>query len=337
MEETQVAVPDAGTSDATPAGTATEATAAGAGTETASAPAPTDGTASDGATASAATDTPTDGESTTARSERRQRQREARKQAATAAPAAEQLAPVKTPAEIIAEHEAQRQATEAAQQRQRQEQQRYARWIGDDPVNPNDPNSPTRYQQLWNDANTPIPDGDDKFFTDETRALVQRVNRAREQLTELNERRGMLQEVYSPAQQAAKREALDWLGNELERGMAEVGMNPQEVITAIKDPSVAIPTIIKQIASLKDAEYRPQLDELEDELAAKDSEIDALKRQLGGAAPQALRGGVAAGGGGALTYERYMAMDSTERMRLRSTPEGRAQIDAMTQGRSGAA
>lgn len=318
MEETQVAVPDAGTSDATPVGTATEATAAGAGTETASAPASTDGTVSDGA--SAATETTTDSESTTARSERRQRQREARKQAAVATPADQPAPePVKTREEIAAEIRAQDAADQAAQQRQRQEQQRYAQWIGDDRANPNDPQSQTRYQQLWSEANTPIPDGDDKFFTDETRALVQRVNVARSKLQELNERRGMLGEVYGTAQHAARLEAKDWLGNELERGLSEIGLDPKQVIAAIKDPNVAIPTIVKQISAAKDAEYQPQLDELEDELAAKDSEIDALKRQLGGAAPQALRGGVAAGVNGHVVYTRETLRD------MLSTPEGIAE------------
>ena len=41
--------------------------------------------------------------------------------------------------------------------------------------------------------------------------------------------------------------------------------------------------------------------------------------------------------GRSLTPERYAAMDSSERAKLRSTVEGRAQIDAMMQRRSGAA
>lgn len=54
-----------------------------------------------------------------------------------------------------------------------------------------------------------------------------------------------------------------------------------------------------------------------------------------GSGPSLAAGGMSGGNGGSLTMERYRAMDSTERAKLRATPEGRAQIDAMT--RRGAA
>ncbi len=322
-----------------PAPVASEAPVAGTAEPTA-----TDVAASPEGSPESSTPVGTDAEASTATAEetateeaksRRERQREARKQAATPAPVPE---PVKTPAQIIAEHEAQQQAAREAQERTTREQQRYARYIGEERVNPNDPNSPTRYQQLWNEANTPIPDGDDQFYTEETRAKVASVNRARQQLAELNERRGMLSEVFTPAQQAAQLQARDWLGNELERGIAELGFDVPEVLASvqgIKDPNALIPTIVKtmgeKIKAAVTAELQPKIDDLEDDLAAEKSENDALRRQLGGAAPQALRGGSVAAGG-ALTPSTYAAMDPTERMKLRATPEGRARIDAMTRG-----
>jgi hypothetical protein len=287
----------------------------------------TDAAVSTGTTTEAATPVGTDEhdsstataeESATERQSRRERQREARKQAATPAPVPE---PVKTPAEIIAEHEAQQRAAHEAQQKRQAEQQRYARYIGEDPVNPNDPQSPTRYQQLLNEANTPIPDGDDQFYTEESRALAAKVNRARQQLQELNERRGMLSEVFTPAQQAAQLQARDWLGNELERGLADAGLDVPDILSSaqgIKDPNAMIPAIVKSMADKIEARVAAPLNEkiadLEDDLAAEKSENDALRRQLGGAAPQALRGGSVAAGTPIYTRERLSQM-------LR-TPEG---------------
>lgn len=338
MEQTEVVASAAGTSENTSAGTApTEAMAVDAHAEDASEPTTTDGTVSSEATASAATEEsiPAD-ETPEQKNARRQRQREARKQAAQAPP--EPPAAAKSPAEIIAEHEAQQRAAYEAQQKRQAEQQRYAKYIGEDPVDPNNPQSPTRYQQLLAEASTPIPDGDDQFYTEETRQLVARVNKARQQLAELNERRGMLSEVYTPAQQAARLEAKDWLGNELERGIAELGLNVPEVLASvqgIKDPNALIPQIVKtmgeKIKAAVAAPLNEKIEDLEDDLAAERSENDALRRQLGGAAPQALRGGAVAAGG-ALTPAAYAAMDPTERMKLRATPEGRARIDAMTRG-----
>jgi hypothetical protein len=299
--------PAAGTTDSsvTDAAVSTEATTEAATPDSGTSDSPSE-------TSGSAEETPTE------RQSRRERQREARKQAAATPPPPE---PVKSREQIIAEHEAQQRAAHEAQQKRQAEQQRYAKYIGEDPVNPNDPQSPTRYQQLLSEANTPIPDGDDQFYTEESRALAQRVNRARQQLQELNERRGLLQEVYTPAQQAAQLQARDWLGNELERGIAELGLNVPEVLSSvqgIKDPNALIPQIVKTMGEkIKAAAVAPlneKIEDLEDDLAAKDSEIDALRRQLGGAAPQALRGGSVAAGTSIYTRERLSQM-------LR-TPEG---------------
>lgn len=325
MEQTEVVASAAGTSESAPAGTATtEAMAPGARAEDASEPTTTDGTASSEATASAATEEsiPAD-ETPEQKNIRRQRQREARKQAAQAPP--EPAPAVKSPAEIIAEHEAQQRAINEAREKQEAERKRFAKRIGDDPADPNNPNGPTRYQQLLSEASIPIPDGDDQFYTEETRQLVARVNRAKQQLADLDERRALLNEVYSPAQQAAQLQARDWLGNELERGIAELGLNVPEVLASvqgIKDPNALIPQIVKtmgeKIKAAVTAPLAEKIEDLEDDLAAKDSEIDALRRQLGGAAPQALRGGsVAAGTNQIYTRERLSQM-------LR-TPEGIAE------------
>lgn len=313
-----------------PAPVSSEAPAAGT-TEVASV---TDAAVSTGTTPEAATpdlgtsDSPSETSETaeetpTERQSRRERQREARKQAAQAPP--EPPAAAKTPAEIIAEHEAQQRAAYEAQQKLQQERQRYAKYIGDDPVDPNNPQSPTRYQQLLNEASTAIPDGDDQFYTEETRQLVAKVNKARQQLAELNERRGMLNDVYTPAQQAAQLQARDWLGNELERGIAELGLNVPEVLASvqgIKDPNALIPQIVKTMGEkIKAAAVAPlneRIEDLEDDLAAKDSEIDALRRQLGGAAPQALRGGSVAGVG-AMTREQFMSLPKEQKDEIRRT------------------
>ena len=260
-------------------------------------------------TSEAAEETPTE------RQSRRERQREARKQAAAQAPT-EPPPPPKTPAEIIAEHEAQQRAAYEAQQKQEAERRKFAKRIGDDPADPNNPNGPTRYQQLLSEASIPIPDGDDQFYTEETRQLVARVNRAREKLADLDERRALLNDVYTPAQQAARLEAKDWLGNELERGIAELGLNVPEVLASvqgIKDPNALIPQIVKtmgeKIKAAAAAPLNEKIEDLEDDLAAERSENDALRRQLGGAAPQALRGGsVAAGTPPVYTRERLREM-----------------------------
>jgi hypothetical protein len=62
------------------------------------------------------------------------------------------------------------------------------------------------------------------------------------------------------------------------------------------------------------APLNEKIADLEDDLAAEKSENDALRRQLGGAAPQALRGGSVAAGTPIYTRERLSQM-------LR-TPEG---------------
>jgi hypothetical protein len=277
-------------SEAPAAGTATEtATDVAASTEVTQESTPPAGTGEDASSTAAAEATATDESPRT----RRERQREARKQAAPPPD------PVKSREEIAAEIRAQDAADRAAQERQQRDQQRYAQWIGEDRANPNDPNSPTRYQQLWNEANTPIPDGDDKFFTDETRALVQRTNAARSKLQELNERRGMLQEVWTPAQQQALIQTRTDVGNEIEALIAAKGLPAAEIIASIKDPSTALQTVFNDVfarlEAAKDAHYKPQIEELEEDLAAEREENDSLRRQLGGSAPQPLRGGVAAG------------------------------------------
>lgn len=325
VEQTEVVASAAGTSENTSAGTATiEAMASDAHAEDASEPTTTDGTASSEATASAATEEPIPADETPEqKNARRQRQREARKQAAAQAPP-EPPAAAKTPAEIIAEHEAAQAAAREAQQKQEAERQKFAKRIGDDPADPNNPKGPTRYQQLLSEASIPIPDGDDQFYTEETRQLVARVNKAKQQLADLDERRALLNDVYTPAQQAAQLQARDWLGNELERGIAELGLNVPEVLASvqgIKDPNALIPQIVKTMGEkIKAAAVAPlneKIEDLEDDLAAKDSEIDALRRQLGGAAPQALRGGSVAAGTTVYTRERLSQM-------LR-TPEGIAE------------
>lgn len=332
MEGENQGQPAVGSSEAPAAGTTeSSVTDAAASTDQTTQTATPDSGTSDSPseTSGSAEETPTE------RQSRRERQREARKQAAQAPPEPAAAA-AKTPAEIIAEHEAQQRAAREAQERQEAEQQRYAKYIGEDRVNPNDPNSPTRYQQLLNEASTAIPDGDDQFYTEETRALVARVNRARQQLAELNERRGMLSEVYTPAQQAAQLQARDWLGNELERGLSEAGFDVPEILSSaqgVKDPNAMIPTIVKTMTEKIEARVatplKEKIEDLEDDLAAKDSEIDALRRQLGGAAPQALRGGSVAGVG-SMTREQFMALPKDQKDAIRRNPAALAEIYSRT-------
>ena len=56
---------------------------------------------------------------------------------------------------------------------------------------------------------------------------------------------------------------------------------------------------------------------------------------LAGAGPTPSGNGTASSSGGSLTPERYAAMSYDDRQKLRSTPEGRAQIDEMSRSRTG--
>lgn len=233
---------------------------------------------------------------------RRDRERSARGETPSSepeAPAAESpaspLPPQPTREEIIAEHERQQAEARDREAAQTRERQRFAAWTGEAPADPANPSGPTVYQQLLERASQEIGEIDYATDTDAYNARVRDVNAARARLNEINERRAMLDALRSPFEQASRQEALTWIGQRFEAGLADAGVDTQAILAAGRGHADPMTAIVKALAtSLRTAiegEYRPRIAELEEDASAKDSEIDALRRQLGGRAPQPVRGG----------------------------------------------
>lgn len=236
---------------------------------------------------------------------RRQREQAARAKPEQQPPAPEnapQQAPT-TPSreEIIAEWQREQEAKQEAERAQQERASRFGRFTGDAPADPTDPNSPTLYQQLQATAYQTIPtlgyDADQQAFDARERVIAER-NRAQAQLAELDLRREMLNALAEPAQRTARQQALDWTGRQIEAGVAALGIDVQRVIAAgAGKPEPLAPMVQAVGAEVRravEAELNPRIAELSEERDALQSEVAELRRQLGGRAPQVVRGGAPA-------------------------------------------
>lgn len=109
----------------------------------------------------------------------------------------------------------------------------------------------------------------------------------------------------------------------------------QQILTAEGGIAGVWATARGALVAMKDAErdtaLKAQADKHAVEMKAAMADRDAWRVRAGGAeAADMTSGGAAATAAGELTPARYQAMDPTDRMKLRQTPEGRAKIDAMT-------
>lgn len=102
----------------------------------------------------------------------------------------------------------------------------------------------------------------------------------------------------------------------------------------------ALTVLADTIRSAKDREWQAKLDTQskthESALKAAQADRDGWRVRAGGGELSPEDAGSPSYPAGTLTPERYAAMDSTDRAKLRSTPEGRAQIDAMSRRRGAA-
>jgi hypothetical protein len=262
---------------------------------------PADGTTGDASgtasTAEVANETP---EAKT----RRERQREARK--APAPP------PQPTPEQIIAEYRRQQAEEQRVEAEQRARMERNAKWLGEMPVDHNGERI-TEYERLRREALRPVEPGTTYEDLERHNATVARYN-------ELTERRQLLATEVDPIRQSATQDAqakaLGWMGTQFERGLSETGLDVQSVLSAANGlpQDDRMPAIVKAMASQYEAKYAPRISELEEQHETDQSEIDSLRRQLGGQAPRGMRGGMAANGVGKLTLKDLMSQpDYAER------------------------
>jgi len=244
---------------------------------------------------------------------RRQREEDARAKAAPTAPAGDATPepataapertppPAKTREEIIAEwqaeQDAQREQARAAEERK----SRFARWTGDVPADPQNPTGGTLYERLQAVANQPVPslgyDADQQAFDARERVIAD-INRARVQLQEFDDRRGMLNALAEPAERNAWQRAVNQYGQQVERGIAALGLDVQAAVAAgAGKPEPLVPLIEsvgRQMRALVESELKPQIADLTEERDALASEVSELRTQLGGRAPHVTRGGMAA-------------------------------------------
>lgn len=89
-------------------------------------------------------------------------------------------------------------------------------------------------------------------------------------------------------------------------------------------------TVREATARAKDAEIAKLKADHAAQVKAVTDERNTWRARAGGAASDTVTGGQAAAAPGALTPQAYAEMSYEERIKLRSSPEGRARIDAMT-------
>ena len=141
---------------------------------------------------------------------------------------------------------------------------------------------------------------------------VAKRDKASAQFQELTERRQLIENDLTPvrqmAQQAARTEAMQWFGDRFEAALAERGVDVQKVIGPHLSKADPMPSILADLTTAIEAPHLARISELEEQHAADQSQIDALTRQLGGAAPQPLRGGPVAGNGHIYTRAELASM-----------------------------
>ena len=99
---------------------------------------------------------------------------------------------------------------------------------------------------------------------------------------------------------------------------------------------VARDVLVAAVEGRKDVEIKALKESHASEVATLRDEVRGWRVRAGAEeAPDTTSGGSAATSGSALTPQRYAAMTFEQRQKLRSTPEGRAAIDAMSRSRTG--
>lgn len=124
------------------------------------------------------------------------------------------------------------------------------------------------------------------------------------------------------------------LDRSLQEGIKAAGYEPGEILSKADSPQSVIVQLVSRLKAEHEAEKKSLVAEHEAREAAHTSNAEALRgRAVAGSTRQPASGGRTTGGSSdVLTPEAYAAMPFEERVKLRSTPEGRARIDAMTSG-----
>lgn len=245
---------------------------------------------------------------------RKDREASARAKPAEPDPAPAAPPAAKPPEQIIAEYEAGKIASAKAEADRKAEQERFAAWIGNTPVQDTNGGTVTAYERAKRLADQPVPTMPYEATQEQWTAYNERlgeINAAKAEVADYDRFRGFLARVDEPVQQAraqasqeARSEALTWMGTSFERGLAEAGVDLAPVIAAGSAETVPdrkVPAMLKAVAehvrTATAAPLQARIEDLEGDIATRDSEIDALTRRLGGKAPQAERGGTAAATG----------------------------------------
>jgi hypothetical protein len=194
------------------------------------------------------------------------------------------------------------------------------------------------YKRLLAVLNEPLPIADDEFDLDAVqaqRAAVKAQNDAKNRLAEMNNRRELLPKMLGRVRSSfasSVYEVFDAVANDAEgvdratfvdHLMAE-GLEPAEVKVRLR----------KAFDHLYSAGKATGANEWKGRYEAEKRAHNVTKASAGGpsASPESSGRGSSSGG---LDPDQWMAMSAQERIDLRSTPEGRAKIDAMTRGMSG--
>ena len=105
--------------------------------------------------------------------------------------------------------------------------------------------------------------------------------------------------------------------------------NSQPLLNSVK---VAVETAVESARAALQAEHTKVVNDYKGQVATLEAKLEAAITQAASRMP-APDGGGRAWTGGVLTPADYSAMTTAQRIALRSTPEGRAQIDEMTRAR----
>lgn len=253
------------------------------------------------------------------RPSRRERERAARGEveATPAAPAPATTSP--SPDEIIAAYERQRADREAREKSERERRESVARYVGDVPADAKLADGPTLYERLREQATAEIPIIDTLSATqDEYDAREQAIrtrNEAQRRLTELTERREMVERLAEPARIVARQEANVWFANQIEAGIANLGLDVAKIVAVgQQSPGQLTPlveAIGREMASRAEAPLKARIAELEADNETLESDVAEFRRQAGGALPNPARGGQVTGPGHVYTRAELAEMSRT--------------------------